>query len=112
MQKIDKKHIAAIRKAMEDNGLYQKSDVKIIEQGALLLTMLDRAKEELEQYVQVFPTGATNVSPEMGNVRGLISDFNKIANQLGLTPYSRKKLGVERKKETKSSILELRKKQA
>jgi phage terminase small subunit len=42
----------------------------------------------------------------------LISDFNKIANQLGLTPYSRKKLGVERKKETKSSILELRKKQA
>jgi phage terminase small subunit len=110
MQEINKKHILDIKKAMQDANLYEKSDDKIIEQAALLLTMLDRAKEELANYVQVFPTGATNVSPEMNNVRGLISDFNKLANQLGLTPYSRKKLGVEKKKEVKASILELRKK--
>jgi phage terminase small subunit len=78
----------------------------------LILTMLDQAKKELEKYVQIYPTGATNISPELNNVRGLIGDFNKIANQLGLTPASRKRLGIEKKKEVKSSILELRKKPA
>jgi phage terminase small subunit len=84
----------------------------MIEQAALILTMLDQAKKELEKYVQIYPTGATNISPELNNVRGLIGDFNKIANQLGLTPASRKRLGIEKKKEVKSSILELRKKPA
>lgn len=112
MQKIDKKHIDAITDAVKSAGVYEKSDDKIIEQAALLLTMIDRAKKELQDYVQVFQTGAANVSPQMANVRGLVSDFNKIAAQLGLTPASRKKLGIEKKKEVKSSVLELRKKPA
>jgi P27 family predicted phage terminase small subunit len=112
MQKVNKKHIDSIRKSMEEIGTYNQVDDKMIEQAALILTMLDQAKKELEKYVQIYPTGATNISPELNNVRGLIGDFNKIANQLGLTPASRKRLGIEKKKEVKSSILELRKKPA
>lgn len=112
MQKINKRHVNSIKQSMQDAGIYNSADDKMIEQAALILTMLDQAKKELESYVQVFPTGATNVSPEMTNVRGLVSDFNRIASHLGLTPASRKKLGVEKKKEVKSSVLELRKKPA
>lgn len=110
MQKVNKKHIDFIKKSMIESGIYAPADDKSIEQAALILTMLDQAKEELESYVQTFATGATNVSPEMANVRGLISDFNRIAAQLGLTPMSRKKLDIQKKKEVKSSVLELRKK--
>ena len=110
MQKINKKHIHSITKAMKDSGIYTPADDKMIEQAALILTMLDQAKKELDSYVQVFATGAANVSPEMANVRGLVSDFNRIASHLGLTPASRKKLDVQKKKEVTSSVLALRKK--
>lgn len=108
-----KKHYNKLRKLVETTGQYlPQVDDMIIEHGALILDMIDDAKKELGEHIQVFSTGARQISPEVNNLRGLLQDFQKVANQLGLTPASRKKLGVEKKKEVKSSVLELRKKPA
>jgi phage terminase small subunit len=44
-------------------------------------------------------------------LRGLLTDFQKCAGQLGLTPSSRKRIGVEmQKKQVESKLMTMRKK--
>lgn len=110
MQTTNKKHIKAIRAAVESIGHYNPADDIVIEQAALLLTMIDKARAEVQNYIQVFPSGAEQIAPQVNNLRGLISDFQGFADKLGLTPAARKKLGVEpaKKENAKSSLMAMR----
>lgn len=111
MQTVNKKHAKAIREAVQHTGHYTEADEIVINQAALILTMIDQAQKEVTQFIQVFPTGAEQISPQVNNLRGLIADFQKIAMQLGLTPAARRKLGIEpvRTEKPKSSLMALRK---
>ena len=112
MQTTNKKYVKSVKAAVESTGLYTSADDIVIEQAALLLTMIDKAREEVENYIQVFPTGAEQIAPQVNNLRGLVSDFQKVAMQLGLTPASRKKLQIEpaKKEQPKSPLMALMKK--
>jgi len=107
-----KKHFAKIKKLVSVTGQYLPAvDDVVIEHAALLLDMIDIARDQVGEQIQVFPTGARQIAPEVANLRGLIADFQKVATQLGLTPAARKKMGVEIKSEKpKSALMALRKK--
>jgi len=112
MTSNQKKHFNKLKKLIEETGQYMPADDIAISHAAKILDMIDTAEKELDEHIQVFSSGARQIAPEVNNLRGLMADFQKCATQLGLTPAARRKMGVEKKKQVKSSILELRKKQA
>ena len=110
-EKRAKKHAVKIKKLMTDAGTYSIADDAAIESAGLLLALIDEAKELVKTHIQHYTkSGATAISPEINNLRGLLQDYRKFADDLGLTPKSRKKLDVQKKKEVASSVLALRKK--
>ena len=110
-EKRAKKHAAKIKKLMIDAGSYSEADDSAIESAGLLLALIDEAKDLVKTHIQHYTkSGATAISPEINNLRGLLQDYRKFADDLGLTPKSRKKLDVQKKKEVTSSVLALRKK--
>jgi phage terminase small subunit len=110
-EKAAKKHSEKIKGLMTDAGTYSFADDAAIESAGLLLALIDEAKELVKTHIQFYAkSGATAISPEINNLRGLMQDYRKFADDLGLTPKSRKKLDIQKKKEVKSSVLELRKK--
>ena len=110
-EKRAKKHANKIKKLMIDAGSYSEADDSAIESAGLLLALIDEAKDLVKTHIQHYTkSGATAISPEINNLRGLLQDYRKFADDLGLTPKSRKKLDVKKKKEVTSSVLALRKK--
>ena len=111
MEKKLLKHFNKIKAEMEALGVYKSQDDLIIENAALLLSLIDEARKNLKEQVQVYPNGTRQISPELSNLRGLLTDFQKCAGQLGLTPSSRKRIGIEtQKKQIVSKLMTMRKK--
>ena len=111
MEKKLLKHFNKIKAEMEALGVYKSQDDLIIENAALLLSLIDDARKNLKEQVQVYPNGTRQISPELSNLRGLLTDFQKCASQLGLTPSSRKRIGIEnQKKQVESKLMTMRKK--
>lgn len=112
MTKNQKKHFTNLKKLVDATGQYLPAVDDIgLEHAAILLDMIDTAKEQVAEHIQVFPTGARQIAPEVNNLRGLLADFSKMADKLGLSPAARKKMGVEVKKEKpKSALMAMRRK--
>ena len=110
----ERKYFKDIKKQMEEAGIYSPVTDTVIEHAAVTLVLIDTAKGLLKTkgQIQSFKTGARQISPEVNNLRGLLSDFRKYAETLGLTPASLQKLGGKSEKEEESpkmSIMRLAK---
>ena len=107
-----KKHYNRVKKLVEVTGQYLPGvDDIAVEHAAILLDMIEVARAQVAEHMQVFPSGARQIAPEVNNLRGLLADFQKAASQLGLSPAARKKMGVEVKAEKpKSALMALRRK--
>ena len=82
-----------------EQGTYTPADDFIIEQAAAVLAQIDIARKELNKagHIQEFSTGAKQIAPELNSWRGLLNDFQRYADLLGLSPKSRARMGVETK---------------
>lgn len=99
---------------MAEAGIYAPVHNTLIEHAAVTLAMIDTAKKQVKQVgqIQKFKTGARQISPEINNLRGLLADFRKYADQLGMSPGSLQKLGGkqdEQEEAPKMSIMRLAK---
>jgi len=115
MTRKERKYYNRIKKGMVDAGIYTDINDSVIEHAAVTLSLVDDAKAAVEKsgQIQTFKTGAKQIAPEVNNLRGLMSDFLKYADKLGLTPGALQKLGGETKEEpieAKFSIMSLAKK--
>jgi P27 family predicted phage terminase small subunit len=114
MTATEKKYFNQIKTAMQEAGIYSAPNDTLIEHAALTLVMIDAAKQAVKKQgqIQKFKTGARQISPEVNNLRGLLSDFRKYAETLGLSPATLQKLGGKDDKEEeapKVSIMRLAK---
>lgn len=114
MKAQEKRYYTTIKKQMEEAGIYSPAADTVIKHAAITLVLIDEAKVllEVEGQIQSFKTGARQISPELYNLRSLLSDFRKYAETLGLTPASLQKLGGKLEKEEeapKMSIMRLAK---
>jgi P27 family predicted phage terminase small subunit len=112
MLKQEKAYFEKIKTALEYQGNYSPVDDLLIQHAAETLYQLDLSRKELDKTgrVQKFKTGATQISPELNNWRGLKQDFMKYCDQLGLSPKARKSIGIEaKKKELPKNPFKLRK---
>lgn len=115
MTRKERKYYNRIKKGMVAAGIYTDINDSVIEHAAITLSLVDDAKAAVEKsgQIQTFKTGAKQIAPEVNNLRGLMSDFLKYADKLGLTPGALQKLGGETKEEpieAKFSIMSLAKK--
>jgi len=112
-KKAMESHKKRITAAVVETGHYLPSDDLLIEHAALTLTLIDQARKDVK-HIQVFPTVATQIAPEMNNLRGLLKDFIGYTKELGLSPAARKALKIEPQKEEEapSPIMALRMKMA
>ena len=115
MTRTERKYYNIIKKAMTEAGVYNPATDVVIEHAAVTLSMIDDAKKAVNEsgQIQTFKTGAKQIAPEVNNLRGLLSDFLKYADKLGLTPGAMQKLGggiEEEKPDTKLSIMSFAKK--
>lgn len=113
MTATEKKYFNRIKEAMQSAKIYSDVNDIVIEHAAVTLAMIDTAKKAVKTkgQIQNFKTGARQISPEVNNLRGLMSDFRKYADTLGLTPSALQKLGGKEEEEEapKMSIMRLAK---
>ena len=113
MTATEKKFFNQIKEAMTEAGIYAPIHDVLIGHAALTLAQIETAKKLVKQsgQIQKFKTGARQISPEATNLRHLLSDFRKYADQLGMSPGSLQKLGGKEEKEEapKVSIMRLAK---
>lgn len=105
-----KKYIEQIRAAVKETGRYIPADEFIIEHAALTLAHIEQAKKQVDRMgmIQVFKTDARQIAPEINNLRGLMSDFRKYCDDLGLSPAARNRLDIQIKEKKVSSLHSLR----
>lgn len=110
METNAKKYIKKIREAVKETGRYNPADEMIIEHAALTLAHIDQAKKDVEKQgmIQVFKTEARQIAPEINNLRGLMADFRKYCDDLGLSPAARNRLDIQIKEKKTSSLRSLR----
>jgi hypothetical protein len=108
MKKEIKKHFDRIKQVMEQAGTYAFTDDIVIEHAAETLALIDTARTLVKDQMQVFPTGAVQIAPQVNNLRGLLADFRKYADDLGLSPAARKKLDIKIKPQKQSALSALR----
>jgi phage terminase small subunit len=112
MAKTVKKYETEIRKAVQATGRYTEADETLIRDAALVRLFIDQAIEEveaLEGFMQVFEkTKARQIAPEINNLRGLMSDYRKYCNELGLSPSAREKMDIKVSEKKASSLRSLR----
>lgn len=105
-----KKYIEQIRAAVKETGRYIPADEFIIEHAALTLAHIEQAKKQVDRMgmIQVFKTDARQIAPEINNLRGLMADFRKYCDDLGLSPAARNRLDIQIKEKKTSSLRSLR----
>ena len=105
-----KKYIEQIRAAVKETGRYNLADEMIIEHAALTLAHIEQAKKQVDRMgmIQVFKTEARQIAPEINNLRGLMADFRKYCDDLGLSPAARNRLDIQIKEKKTSSLRSLR----
>lgn len=81
-------------KFLDDQKQLQSVDEYALTMCVKTWTMVENALFEMEAEgtVQVFPTGAKQISAERQVYERTMKEFNHWANQLGLTPRARKTL--------------------
>lgn len=107
-----KAHYDKILESVKRTGRYNEADNVLIEHAALTLSLIEKANKELKKsgMIQTFKTGAKQIAPEINNLRGLLADFRKYCDDLGLSPAARKSLDIQIVEEKKvSRIMQLRK---
>ena len=112
MDKVERKAFNKLKRLMAADGLYKKSFDLLIERAAILMVMVDKAKEQVEEkgFIQSYKTSARACSPELNNYRGLCADLLKYLGQLGLSPQAQHKLkSVSNNDKPKSRLMSLRK---
>lgn len=104
------KYFGELKATLERAGLYTYADETVVRHAAKTLALIEEAEVLLEQHghLQFFQTGAIQIHPAINNYRGLLSDFRRYADDLGLSPGARRKLNVTIKKEVKSALAALR----
>lgn len=107
-------HLTNLVRTLQQLGIYSEIDATLHQQAALTLALIDEAEAIARDHMQVFPTGATQIAPEINNLRGLMKDWERFVDHFGLSPAARKKLGIELKtnEKPKSSLMAIRAKKA
>jgi phage terminase small subunit len=104
-KKRQAKHKTKLIKSLQAQGIYNVVDDSIHEHAALCLALIEEAESIAGEHMQVFPTGATQIAPEINNLRGLLKDWIAYADVLGLSPRARKRLEIIEEKPKEQSAL-------
>lgn len=114
MTKQQRKYYNLIKKQLEQLDLLNSADDLIIQDAARCRMLIDEAAQIIDDYegamrhLQVFPTGAVQITPAMNNLRGHQADWRAYCNELGLSNKGRKAMEMkERKGKPQSKLMAL-----
>lgn len=111
MEKKQRKYYNIIKKQLEQLGLFDQADDLVLQDAARCRVLIDEAEEIVNsmegnaRHLQVFPTGATQISPAMNNLRGHQADWRAYCSELGLSPKARKSMDTAKSKPAATSRL-------